>query len=129
MQLRNRKIDGGGNGAEAAAGAAIEGRPEKLGIAFGYLGMVLEAQGRKTEAHAAYTRALDAEPLHAEWWIRRGMLVAVEDPRRALCDLEAREKDQPLTLAADLEIARAAGLIRAEVLWREYREVVIGGPR
>ena len=49
--------------------------------------------------------------------------------RAFLDELEANEKDQALTLAADLEVARDAGLVRAELLWREYREVVIGGPK
>ncbi len=49
---------------------------------------------------------------------------------RAYLDaLEAQEHDQPLTLDADLRLLRAAGIPAAEVIWRQYREVVIGGPK
>jgi len=43
-------------------------------------------------------------------------------------DLEESEQDQPVALLEDLEIARSAGLDAVEVFWREYREVVYGGP-
>lgn len=49
--------------------------------------------------------------------------------RAFLDDLEAKEGDQPLTLAEDLRIAREAGLENVEVFWKEYREVVFGGPK
>jgi hypothetical protein len=49
--------------------------------------------------------------------------------RAYLDGLEANEGDQPLTLAEDLRIIRAAGFGGAEVLWKEYREAVIGGPK
>ncbi len=49
--------------------------------------------------------------------------------RRYLDDLEAAEQDQPLTLEEDLRLLRQAGLASAEVLWKEYREAVIGGPK
>ncbi|MBM3147250.1 MAG: class I SAM-dependent methyltransferase [Actinobacteria bacterium] len=49
---------------------------------------------------------------------------------RAYLDaLETREHDQPLTLDAVLRLLRAAGIPGAEVFWRQYREVVIGGPK
>lgn len=49
--------------------------------------------------------------------------------RAHLDELEANEGDRPLTLLEDLRITRAAGFGGAEVLWKEYREAVIGGPR
>ncbi len=49
--------------------------------------------------------------------------------RATLDDLEKNEVDQPISLADDLEVARRAGLERAEVFWKEYREAVYGGPR
>jgi len=49
--------------------------------------------------------------------------------RAFLDDLEAKEGDQPLTLAEDLRIAREAGLENVEVFWKEYREVVFGGSK
>ena len=48
--------------------------------------------------------------------------------RQYLDDMEKKERDQPQTLAVDLQIFREAGL-DAEVFWREYREVVVGGPK
>jgi hypothetical protein len=48
--------------------------------------------------------------------------------RRFLDELEANEgEDQPLTLVADLEILRTAGLQGAAALWLEHPEVVCGG--
>jgi len=44
-----------------------------------------------------------------------------------LDELEAADKDQPLTLAEDLQLLRGAGLKHVGVFWSEYREVVIGG--
>lgn len=49
--------------------------------------------------------------------------------RAHLDALEANEGDRPLTLLEDLRIIRAAGFGGAEVLWKEYREAVIGGPK
>ncbi len=49
--------------------------------------------------------------------------------RRFLDELEATEQDQPLTLEEDLRLLGQAGLASAEVLWKEYREAVIGGPK
>lgn len=49
--------------------------------------------------------------------------------RAYLDDLEARERDQPQTLATDLEILREAGIAAPEVLWKEYREAVVGGAK
>ena len=49
--------------------------------------------------------------------------------RRFLGDLEAGKKDQPRTLNEDLRILRASGIAAPEVLWKEYREAVIGGPK
>lgn len=48
--------------------------------------------------------------------------------RQFLDDLEAKEQDQPQTLEKDIGILRESG-IDAEVFWKEYREVVIGGPK
>ena len=55
--------------------------------------------------------------------------VTAESTRAYLDRLEADEQDQPLALEEDLEVARAAGLDSAEVLWKEYREAVWGGPK
>jgi len=49
--------------------------------------------------------------------------------RAYLDGLEANEGDRPLTLLEDLRIVREAGFGGAEVLWKEYREAVIGGPK
>ncbi len=51
----------------------------------------------------------------------------IEVTRKFLDDLEAAEQDQPQTLDKDLQIIRESGITTAEVLWKEYREVVIGG--
>ena len=47
--------------------------------------------------------------------------------RKYLDELEEAEHDQPQTLAEDIRVIRESGLENAEVLWRELREVVIGG--
>jgi ubiquinone/menaquinone biosynthesis C-methylase UbiE len=52
-----------------------------------------------------------------------------ESTRAFLDNLEAVERDQPLTLVEDLRIAREAGLSSVEVFWKEYREAVWGGPK
>ena len=49
--------------------------------------------------------------------------------RQFLDDLEAAENDRPQTMEADLSIFREAGIATAEVLWKEFREVVMGGPK
>jgi SAM-dependent methyltransferase len=49
--------------------------------------------------------------------------------RKFLDELEANEHDQPLTLDEDLKLAREAGLTSVEVVWKEYREAVFGGPK
>lgn len=49
--------------------------------------------------------------------------------RQLLDELEALENDQPLSLDEDLRILRESGVTNAEVFWREYREVVLGGSR
>jgi tRNA (cmo5U34)-methyltransferase len=51
----------------------------------------------------------------------------IASTRRFLDDLEARDHDQPLTLAEDLSVLREAGLGNASVFWLEYREAVTGG--
>ena len=54
------------------------------------------------------------------------------DPTSARCfldNLERTEQDRPVTLAEDLRIIKEAGLTSVEVFWKEYREVVIGGPK
>ncbi|MCP5042966.1 MAG: class I SAM-dependent methyltransferase [bacterium] len=48
--------------------------------------------------------------------------------RQFLDDLEEAEHDRPQTLAEDMRVLRESGIASAEVFWREYREVVIGGP-
>jgi ubiquinone/menaquinone biosynthesis C-methylase UbiE len=50
-----------------------------------------------------------------------------ESTRGFLANLETNEGDQPLTLEEDLAAAREAGLLSAEVFWKEYREAVWGG--
>ncbi|MFC1540121.1 class I SAM-dependent methyltransferase [Gemmatimonadota bacterium] len=52
---------------------------------------------------------------------------SVNATRQFLNNLEATEQDQPQTLSRDLRILRKAGLTKAEVIWKEYREVVFGG--
>jgi len=47
--------------------------------------------------------------------------------RQFLDELEATDKDQPLTLGEDLQTFRDAGLDHVSVFWLEYREAVIGG--
>ena len=47
--------------------------------------------------------------------------------RKYLDELEEAEHDQPQTLAEDIRVIRESGLENAEVLFRELREVVIGG--
>ena len=49
--------------------------------------------------------------------------------RQFLDDLEATEQDQPQTLDKDMRILRESGITDAEVFWKEYREVLIGGPK
>jgi tRNA (cmo5U34)-methyltransferase len=49
--------------------------------------------------------------------------------RRFLADLEKNERDQPLTLAEDLEVLRSSGLKNVSAFWLEYRELVSGGQK
>jgi tRNA (cmo5U34)-methyltransferase len=49
--------------------------------------------------------------------------------RRFLADLERKERDQPLTLAEDLEVLRSSGLNNVSVFWLEYRELVTAGQK
>lgn len=49
--------------------------------------------------------------------------------RRYLNELEANEHDQPLSMSADLEILRRAGLRSASALWLELREAVCAGQK
>jgi ubiquinone/menaquinone biosynthesis C-methylase UbiE len=49
--------------------------------------------------------------------------------RRFLADLEKNERDQPLTLAEDLEILRNSGLKNVSAFWLEYRELVSAGQK
>ena len=49
--------------------------------------------------------------------------------RRFLADLEKNERDQPLSLAGDLEILRSSGLRNVSAFWLEYRELVSGGQK
>jgi len=54
---------------------------------------------------------------------------SAEATRAYLTAMEIAENDQPQTAATDLQIIRDAGLPSAEVFWKEFREVVIGGPK
>lgn len=47
--------------------------------------------------------------------------------RQYLEELEEVEQDQPQTLTEDIRVLRESGIKNAEVLWKELREVVIGG--
>jgi ubiquinone/menaquinone biosynthesis C-methylase UbiE len=49
--------------------------------------------------------------------------------RRFLADLEKNERDQPLTLAEDLEILWSSGLKNVSAFWLEYRELVSAGQK
>jgi tRNA (cmo5U34)-methyltransferase len=49
--------------------------------------------------------------------------------RRFLADLEKNERDQPLTLAQDLEVLRSSGLKNVSAFWLEYRELVNAGQK
>jgi ubiquinone/menaquinone biosynthesis C-methylase UbiE len=49
--------------------------------------------------------------------------------RRFLDEVEARDADQPVTLAVDLRIMKEAGLADVSAFWQEYREAVSGGRR
>src|SRR5215831_9768063 len=49
--------------------------------------------------------------------------------RRFLADLEKNERDQPITLAEDLEVFRRSGLKNVSAFWLEYRELVSGGQK
>jgi ubiquinone/menaquinone biosynthesis C-methylase UbiE len=50
-----------------------------------------------------------------------------ETARAFLDEMEALERDQPQPLDVELEILRQSGLKEPEVLWKEYREAVLGG--
>ncbi len=47
--------------------------------------------------------------------------------RQYLDELEEAEQDQPLTLSEDIRVIRESGIKNAEVIWREFREALIGG--
>jgi tRNA (cmo5U34)-methyltransferase len=49
--------------------------------------------------------------------------------RQFLADLEKNERDQPLTLAEDLQLLRSSGLKNVSAFWLEYRELVSGGQK
>lgn len=49
--------------------------------------------------------------------------------RQYLEGLEEVEQDQPQTLTEDIRVLRESGINNAEVLWKEFREVVIGGSK
>ena len=49
--------------------------------------------------------------------------------RRFLADLEKNERDQPLTLAEDLDVLRSSGLKHVSAFWLEYRELVSAGQK
>lgn len=52
---------------------------------------------------------------------------SAESTRATLAEMEAAEQDQPQKLSTDLRIFREAGIENVEVLWKEFREAVIGG--
>jgi tRNA (cmo5U34)-methyltransferase len=52
-----------------------------------------------------------------------------ETTRKFLDNLESTEQDQPQTLDRDIFILRESGILNAEVIWKEYRETVIGGTK
>jgi hypothetical protein len=43
--------------------------------------------------------------------------------------MEKNERDQPLTLAEDLEVLRNSGLKNVSAFWLEYRELVSAGQK
>jgi ubiquinone/menaquinone biosynthesis C-methylase UbiE len=49
--------------------------------------------------------------------------------RRFLANLEMNERDQPLTMAEDLEVLRSSGLKNVAAFWLEYRELVSAGQK
>jgi hypothetical protein len=49
--------------------------------------------------------------------------------RGFLTNLEKNERDQPLTLAEDLELLRSSGLKNVSAFWLEYRELVSAGQK
>ena len=49
--------------------------------------------------------------------------------RRFLADLEKNERDQPLTLAEDLDVLRRSGLKNVSAFWLEYRELASAGQK
>ena len=49
--------------------------------------------------------------------------------RGFLANLEKNERDQPLTLAEDLDLLRSSGLKNVSAFWLEYRELVSGGQK
>lgn len=51
----------------------------------------------------------------------------VETTRASLDAMEAREGDQPLPLAVDLDVLRAAGLEDVAVVWLHHREAITVG--
>ena len=59
--------------------------------------------------------------------VNDGRFSSAEATRKTLDALEEAEQDQPLTLSEDLRVIRAAGIANADLIWKEYREVVVGG--
>ncbi len=55
--------------------------------------------------------------------------VDLASTRRFLADLEKNERDQPLTMAEDLELLRSSGLKNVSTFWLEYRELVSAGQK
>ncbi|MBY8983248.1 MAG: class I SAM-dependent methyltransferase [Candidatus Lokiarchaeota archaeon] len=48
-----------------------------------------------------------------------------DSTRKFLDDLEEKENDQPLSLSEDIELLKEADFMNIEILWKEYREMVI----
>ncbi len=52
-----------------------------------------------------------------------------ESTRKFLDDLEEKENDQPLSISRDMELLKKSGFNNIEILWKEYREMIICAQR
>ncbi len=77
----------------------------------------VEARFQELRVDGIVRRAAGADPRFADH----------ETARRYLVEMEARDGDQPITLAEELRVLREGGLRDAAVFWLEYREAVTGG--
>ena len=80
---------------------------------------------KKVSCQATATEEIVAE-LGAFWAFaaREFGVSNLDDYQRVL---EEAEQDQPLTLSEDIRVIREAGIRNAEIIWKEYREAVVGG--